>query len=253
MRRRRSRFRRDADPAAICLLGCGASTGVGAVVNTAACRRARRSPVIGLGGIGLAALQAATIAGAARVIAVDLVAGSWRWRGGWEPPIRSMRRSEDAVVAVRALTRARVSTRRSRRPGTPSVVAQAVGMLARGGIAVAIGVPAPAARSSCPGVRDRRARPIPTRPRCSSPTAGTRSRRKHFPRWTRWYLDGRLDLDDFVTHHARLTDDDLNDAFRAMLAGRSSIGRSSGWIGRTSARRASGATGVASSSCATAS
>ncbi len=60
-------------PAAASLLSCGVVTGVGAAVNTAAIRPGQNVVVIGAGGVGLNAIQGAAIAGAARIIAVDMV------------------------------------------------------------------------------------------------------------------------------------------------------------------------------------
>ncbi|MEM6595918.1 MAG: zinc-binding dehydrogenase, partial [Pseudomonadota bacterium] len=59
---------------AACLLSCGVITGVGAVVNTAGIRPGRNVVVIGAGGVGLNAIQGAAIAGAARIIAMDVLA-----------------------------------------------------------------------------------------------------------------------------------------------------------------------------------
>ena len=65
-----------------CLLGCGVSTGVGAAIQTAKVWPGATVAVIGLGGIGLSALQGARIAGASRLIAVDIASGSWPGRRG---------------------------------------------------------------------------------------------------------------------------------------------------------------------------
>ncbi len=219
MRRKRSTVPPDADPAAICLLGCGASTGVGAVVNTARVSPGTSVAVIGLGGIGLAALQAATIAGAERVIAVDLVARKLevaRSLGATETVDASV---DDPVAAVRALTRGEGVDAAFEATGNAAVVAEAVGMLARGGVAVAIGVPAPGSSIELPWGEGPPGAAYPNKAALLITDGGDPIPSEDFPRWTRWYLDGRLDLDAIVTHHARLTDDDLNEAFRAMLAG----------------------------------
>src|SRR6056297_2186166 len=62
----------DIAPEAACLLACGVPTGVGAVVNTAQVRPGETVVVIGAGGVGLNAIQGARIAGAARIVAMDL-------------------------------------------------------------------------------------------------------------------------------------------------------------------------------------
>ncbi len=62
----------DMPPEAACLLSCGVATGMGAVINTAGVRPGQVVVVIGAGGVGLNAIQGARIAGAARIVAVDL-------------------------------------------------------------------------------------------------------------------------------------------------------------------------------------
>jgi S-(hydroxymethyl)glutathione dehydrogenase / alcohol dehydrogenase len=62
------------DPSHACLIGCGVTTGFGAAVNTAAIRWGESVAVLGCGGVGLAAIQGARIAGAARIFAVDPIA-----------------------------------------------------------------------------------------------------------------------------------------------------------------------------------
>jgi S-(hydroxymethyl)glutathione dehydrogenase/alcohol dehydrogenase len=62
----------DAPPEKVCLLGCGVTTGIGAVHNTAKVKRGDTVAVFGLGGIGLAVIQGAVQAGAARIIGVDI-------------------------------------------------------------------------------------------------------------------------------------------------------------------------------------
>ena len=56
----------------ICLLGCGITTGIGAVLNTAKVEPGATVAVFGLGGVGLSAIQGATMAKAGRIIAVDI-------------------------------------------------------------------------------------------------------------------------------------------------------------------------------------
>ena len=67
-----ARVRKDAPFEKICLLGCGVTTGIGAVLNTARVEPGSSVAVFGLGGVGLSVIQGATMAGAERIIAVDL-------------------------------------------------------------------------------------------------------------------------------------------------------------------------------------
>ncbi|MCW5638878.1 MAG: S-(hydroxymethyl)glutathione dehydrogenase/class III alcohol dehydrogenase [Rubrivivax sp.] len=66
-----ARINPGADPQQVCLLGCGVTTGLGAVKNTAKVQAGDTVAVFGLGGIGLAVIQGAKLAGAARIIAID--------------------------------------------------------------------------------------------------------------------------------------------------------------------------------------
>ncbi|MFT5434144.1 MAG: S-(hydroxymethyl)glutathione dehydrogenase/alcohol dehydrogenase, partial [Myxococcota bacterium] len=67
-----AKIRKDAPLEKVCLLGCGITTGIGAVLNTAKVEAGATVAVFGLGGIGLAVVQGAVMAGASRIIAVDL-------------------------------------------------------------------------------------------------------------------------------------------------------------------------------------
>ena len=209
----------DADLSRVCLLGCGVSTGVGAAVNTARVLAGSTVAVIGLGGIGLAAMQGARIAGADRLIAVDLVAAKLdisRALGATDTVDASR---GDAVAAVRELTGGQGVDFAFEATGNAAVVAQAVGMLARSGTAVAIGVPAPDSEITIAWGDGPDGAAYGNKATLLVTDGGDPIPDEDFPEWTRWYLDGRLDLDAMVSHEASLTEDDLAEAFRAMLAG----------------------------------
>lgn len=200
-----------------CLLGCGASTGLGAAINTGGVWPGASVAVIGLGGIGLAALQGARIAGARRLVGVDVVPAKLEWAlemGATDVVDAS---AEDATAAVRALTEDEGVDVALEATGVPAVVGRAVGMLARAGVAVAIGVPPPISEirlawSGGPGA----AYPNKATLRV---TDGGDPLAEDFTTWLGWAVDGTLDLDGMVTREARLSDADLEEAFRAMLAG----------------------------------
>jgi S-(hydroxymethyl)mycothiol dehydrogenase len=206
-----------ADLSRVCLLGCGASTGVGAAVNTAGVWPGSTVAVIGMGGIGLAALQGARIAGAERLIAVDLVDRKLGWArdlGATDAVDASV---APAVAAVRDLTDGEGVDVAFEATGVPDVVAQVVAMLASGGVAVAIGVPPPDRSvtldwSGGPGA----AYPNKATLRI---TDGGDPLPEDFATWLGWAVDGSLDLDAMVTAEGALTDEDLEEAFRAMFAG----------------------------------
>lgn len=200
-----------------CLLGCGASTGVGAALNTARVRTGDAVAVIGLGGIGLAALQGARIAGATRLIAIDRVGAKLEIAttfGATDVIDASM---EDPVSAVRAMTDGGVDVA-FEATGNAAVVAQAVGMLARAGTAVAIGVPAPDSTITLDWGEATTGAAYPAKATLTV-TDGGDPLPEDFEAWLALAADGRLNLGAMVTKEAPFTDEALAEAFRAMLAG----------------------------------
>jgi S-(hydroxymethyl)mycothiol dehydrogenase len=205
------------DLSRLCLLGCGASTGVGAALNTAAVEPGSTVAVIGLGGIGLAALQGARIAGAERTIAVDRVPAKLELARRFGATDAVDASASDPVAAVRALTGDAGVDVAFEATGVPAVVGQAVAMLARAGTAVAIGVPPPDSDVTLAWSREgggAYARKITL-----LVTDGGDPLPEDLATWMGWAVDGRLDLDGMVTRELALTERDLGEAFRAMLAG----------------------------------
>jgi Zn-dependent alcohol dehydrogenase len=201
----------------VCLLGCGASTGLGAAINTARVRPGASVGVLGLGGIGLSAVQGARIAGATRIVAIDLVA--WKvdlaLRLGATDAIDAS--LGDAVGAVRDLTGGLDVAIEA--TGRSEVVGQAVAVLARGGVACAVGVPDPGSELTLPWGEGLAGAAYPNKATLVITDGGDPLPEEDFPRWVDWSLDGRLDLDAMVTREVALTEADLEDALRAMLAG----------------------------------
>jgi len=199
-----------------CLLGCGVSTGVGAAIQTAAVEPGATVAVIGLGGIGLAALQGARIAGAARLIAVDIASEKLAWAERFGATDVVDASSADPVEAVRALTGGEGVDVAFEATGVPICVRQAVEMLAYAGTAVAIGVPPLPSDVTLPWNGSDVAA-YPHKASLLITDGGDPIPAEDFPQMAAWYLEGRLDLDGMVTR--RLTLNDLDEAFRAMLAG----------------------------------
>jgi S-(hydroxymethyl)mycothiol dehydrogenase len=206
------------DLEAVCLLGCGASTGIGAAINTGAVQPGDAIAVIGLGGIGLSALQGARLAGAERLIAIDRVDSKFdtaRSLGATDVVDASQ---EDSVTAVRALTGGAGVDVSFEATGNAAVVAQAVAMLTRGGTAVAIGVPTPESTITLDWGQDTVGAAYPRKASLKI-TDGGDPLAEDFVAWLDAAADGRLDLGALVTTVAPFTDDALAEAFRAMLAG----------------------------------
>ena len=201
-----------------CLLGCGVSTGIGAAVQTARVWPGATVAVIGLGGIGLAALQGARIAGATRVIAIDVVPAKLEWAVGFGATDTVDASAGDPVEAVRGLTGGEGVDVALEAVGRPECVRQAVEMLGFAGTAVAIGVPpVPSEVTLAWNGSDRAA--YPHKVNLLVTDGGDPIPREDFPRMAAWAIDGSLDLDAMVSREIALTEDDLNDAVRAMLAG----------------------------------
>lgn len=200
-----------------CLLGCGVSTGVGAAIQTAGVHPGASVAVIGLGGIGLGALQGAVIAGAERVIAIDVAPAKLDWASRFGATDLIDASKEDPVELVRSMTGTGVDYA-FEAVGRPECVSQAVAMLDYAGTAVAIGVPPiPSQVSLDWNGTDRSAYPRKTSLLICD--GGDPIPAEDFPQMARWYEEGRLDLDAMVTRETTLDADSLDEAFRAMLAG----------------------------------
>ena len=208
----------EADPSRTCLIGCGVSTGVGAAIRTAEVFAGASVAVIGLGGIGLAALQGSRIAGAATLIAVDRVPRKLEWARGVGATHTVDASESDPVEVVRELTDGLGVDFAFEATGVPEVVAQAVAMLAYAGTAVAIGVPPIPAEVTLDWNGSERSA-YSHKASLLITDGGDPIPSEDFPEMARWYLDGRLDLDAMVTRELRLTDEDLGKAFTSMLAG----------------------------------
>ena len=200
-----------------CLLGCGASTGIGAAVNTAGVTPGDTVAVIGLGGIGLSALLGAKLAGATRIVAIDRVASKLDTALALGATDVIDAGVDDAVTAVRSLTDTGVDVA-FEATGNAPVVAQAVAMLARGGTAVAIGVPAPDSTVTLAWGDATTGAAYPNKATLKI-TDGGDPIAADFEEWLAALADRRLDLRPLVSVVAPFTDDALADAFRAMLAG----------------------------------
>jgi S-(hydroxymethyl)mycothiol dehydrogenase len=206
------------DPTLACLLGCGVSTGIGGALQTGGVQAGDTVAVIGLGGIGLAAVQAARIAGAERIVGVDLVETKLGWALGLGATDTVDASRDDPVEAVRALIGGEGVDVAIEATGVPACVSQAVAMCARGGVAVAIGVP-PLHSEVTLGWSGDAMSAYPNKVSLRVTDGGDPIPAEDFARMAAWALDGRLDLASMVSRRAALTEADLGAAFDAMLAG----------------------------------
>jgi S-(hydroxymethyl)glutathione dehydrogenase / alcohol dehydrogenase len=192
------------------LIGCGVTTGVGAVLNTARIEAGSTVAVFGCGGVGLAAVQGARIGGARMIIAVDTVESklaSARELGATHIVDAS---SHDPVQAIKDLTGGGVDYS-FEAIGLASVAAQAFDCLTAGGTATVIGMIPAGDKVELDG------RSFLNEKRIQGSRMGSNRFRIDMPRYLEFYRQGRLKLDEMITRRGRL--EDVNDAFRAMKAG----------------------------------
>ena len=194
----------------VCVLGCGVLTGVGAVINTAQVEAGSTVAVLGCGGVGLAAVQGARIAGARTIIAVDPVAGRREIALQVGATHVLDPADGDVVKAVRALVPGGVHYA-FEAAGMAQTIAQAFNMVRASGTAVAVGVPK---------VSDEiciRAGGFLQHKRLIGSLYGASTPQRDIPRLVEWYRSGQLRLDEMVTHRVPL--ERVNDAFELMKSG----------------------------------
>jgi S-(hydroxymethyl)mycothiol dehydrogenase len=201
-----------AAPSAAGLLGCGVMAGFGAVVHTGGVGRGDSIAVIGCGGVGMAAIAGAKIAGAARIIAVDIDERKLRWAEtfGATDTVDSSR--TDAVEAIRALTGGFGADVVVDAVGCPETYKQAFYARDLAGTAVLVGVPTQEPAVELP-LLDVFARGGALK----SSWYGDCLPSRDFPALIDLYLRGRFDLSAFVSEKIAL--DEVESAFARMRRG----------------------------------
>jgi S-(hydroxymethyl)glutathione dehydrogenase / alcohol dehydrogenase len=193
------------------LIGCSVMTGVGAVINTAAVPPGASMAVFGAGGVGLNVVQGGALVAAHPIVAVDVRASKLEHACALGASHAIDASHEDAVAAIRRLTR-RGADYTFVAVGDTRAVSQALEALAPGGTCVLIGVPETGATVPVD------VRPLVTAERvvrgCSYGSARTR---EDLPRLVSLYLAGKLKIDQLITRRYGL--DEANEAFRALAAG----------------------------------
>ncbi|GHD33576.1 oxidoreductase [Nocardiopsis kunsanensis] len=201
-----------ASPAAAGLLGCGIMAGIGAAVNTGRVGRGDSVAVIGCGGVGNAAVAGARLAGAARIIGVDLDPRKLEWARGFGATHTVDARNNDPVEAIRELTGGFGADVVIEAVGTPKTYEQAFYARDLAGTVVLVGVPTPDMRIELP-LLDVFGRGGALK----SSWYGDCLPSRDFPVLTDLYTQGRLDLDGFVTEEIGIGD--VEEAFARMERG----------------------------------
>ncbi|MEV7892285.1 S-(hydroxymethyl)mycothiol dehydrogenase [Streptomyces sp. NPDC002817] len=201
-----------ASPVAAGLLGCGVMAGFGAAVNTGGIGRGDSIAVIGCGGVGMAAIAGAELAGAGRIIAVDVDERKLKWaeRFGATDTVDSSR--TDAVEAIRSLTGGFGADVVVDAVGRPETFKQAFYARDLAGTAVLVGVPTPELTLDLP-LLDVFARGGALKASWYGDCLPSRD----VPALIDLYLQGRFDLGDFVTETIAL--DEVEAAFAEMHHG----------------------------------
>jgi S-(hydroxymethyl)mycothiol dehydrogenase len=201
-----------APPTAAGLLGCGVMAGIGAAINTAAVTRGESVAVFGCGGVGDAAIAGARLAGATTIIAVDIDDRKLEWAKGFGATHTVNSKETDAVEAIRALTGGFGTDVAIDAVGHPKVFEQAFYARDLAGRVVMVGVPTPDMRIELPAI-ELFGRGGAVR----SSWYGDCLPSRDFPMLIDLYLQGRLDLDAFVSETIAL--EDVEEAFAKMHHG----------------------------------
>ncbi|GAA3745004.1 S-(hydroxymethyl)mycothiol dehydrogenase [Plantactinospora mayteni] len=202
-----------ARPAAVGLLGCGVMAGLGAAVNTGGVTRGDSVAVIGCGGVGDGAVAGAALAGATTIIAVDTDPRKLEWARGFGATHTVNARETDPVEAIRELTGGHGADVVIEAVGRPETWKQAFYARDLAGTVVLVGVPTPEMKVPDLPLLDVFGRGGALK----SSWYGDCLPDRDFPLLTSLYLQGRLDLDAFVTEEIAL--DQVEDAFGKMHHG----------------------------------
>ena len=216
-----AKIREDAPFDKVCYIGCGVTTGIGAVINTAKVEPGAKAIVFGLGGIGLNVIQGLRLAGADMIIGVDL---------------NNDKKAVGRALRHDALRQSEGGRRRPRRPsrqhdqegadqiggadytfdctGNVTVMRQALECCHRGwGVSVIIGV-----AGAGQEIATRPFQLVTGRVWKGTAFGGARGR-TDVPKIVDWYMDGKIEIDPMITHTMPLAD--INKGFDLMHEGKS--------------------------------
>ena len=210
-----AKIREDAPFDKVCYIGCGVTTGIGAVINTAKVEPGANVVVFGLGGIGLNVIQGARMASANMIVGVDLnpARKALAEKFGMTHFVNPKEVGGDLVPYLVNLTDGGADYTFDA-TGNVTVMRQALEACHRGwGQSIIIGV-APAGAE----IATRPFQLVTGRVWKGTAFGGARGR-TDVPRIVDWYMDGRINIDDLITHKLALAD--INRGFDLMHAGES--------------------------------
>jgi S-(hydroxymethyl)glutathione dehydrogenase/alcohol dehydrogenase len=210
-----AKIREDAPFDKVCYIGCGVTTGLGAVINTAKVEPGANVVVFGLGGIGLNVIQGARIAGANMIVGVDLNPGrkSLAEKFGMTHFVNPKEVGAEIVAHLVNLTKGGADYS-FECIGNVEVMRQALECCHKGwGVSVIIGV-----AGAGQEIKTRPFQLVTGRVWKGTAFGGAKGRRD-VPKIVDWYMEGKINIDDLITHKLKLAD--INEGFDLMHAGRS--------------------------------
>jgi len=210
-----AKIREDAPFDKVCYIGCGVTTGIGAVINTAKVEPGANVVVFGLGGIGLNVVQGARLAGADRIIGVDLnpAREALARKFGMTHFVNPSEVRGDLGPWLVELTDGGADYS-FECIGNVDVMRQALECCHRGwGVSVIIGV-----AGAGQEIRTRPFQLVTGRTWKGTAFGGARGR-TDVPRIVDWYMEGKINIDDLITHKMPLAS--INEGFDLMLKGES--------------------------------
>ena len=210
-----AKIRKDAPMDKVCYIGCGVTTGIGAVINTAKVEPGSRVVVFGLGGIGLNVIQGARMVGASQIVGVDLNPDrrAIAQKFGMTHFVNPNEVKGDLVAHLVELTGGGADYS-FECIGNVKVMRQALECCHKGwGVSVIIGV-----AGAGQEISTRPFQLVTGRVWKGTAFGGARGR-TDVPKIVDWYMDGRINIDDLITHTMPL--EKINDAFDLMHAGKS--------------------------------
>lgn len=193
------------------LFGCAVLTGVGAVVNTAQIRAGASTAIVGLGGVGLAALLGAVAAGARHVVAVDLSPAKLDLARALGATHAFLASEADCIEAIRTATSGGVDFA-FELAGSVKAFDTAYRITRRGGTTVTAGLPPPSATFALPAVSL-----VAEERTVKGSYVGTCVPARDIPRYLELFRQGRLPVDRLLTGTLPL--DDINEAFDRLHEG----------------------------------
>ena len=210
-----AKIREDAPFDKVCYIGCGVTTGIGAVINTAKVESGANAVVFGLGGIGLNVIQGLRMAGADRIVGVDINPNKapLAEKFGMTHFVNPGEVEGDLVSYLVELTKGGADYS-FECIGNVQTMRQALECCHKGwGVSVIIGV-----AGAGEEISTRPFQLVTGRVWRGTAFGGAKSRTE-VPKIVDWYMEGKINIDDLITHTMKL--EDINKAFELMRAGES--------------------------------